>query len=264
MAHRPHARGRGQLCHEVGGFFHGRRGARDEGGGRGAAAQGQRHALAVGGHGDALWHGGIRWQRLCRCWSLQSWAGASSARLRRARGDAGAGAAMAMAGTGAALGVGSCNVQRPRAGQAALGVARPGWPVERVSCTLLQSSPLFWATRAWRSSSTLGWGGGRAWRGRWAASRCHAPGRQASSASRSVASVTVTETTCARWLAVRSRSAVRGFRRPAPVPLACAATGARGFVIRAPTCAARRRWQRSVRVWLLAGAARRFGDELLR
>ena len=80
---------------------------------------------------------------------------ASSATLRRARGDAGAGAAMAMAGTGAALGVGGAMSSVHGRGRRPC-VARPGWPVERVSCTLLQSSPLFWATRAWRSSSTLG------------------------------------------------------------------------------------------------------------
>ncbi|MNT50729.1 hypothetical protein D3C72_1876610 [compost metagenome] len=33
-------------------------------------------------------------------------------------------------------------------------VLRPGWPVDSVSCTLLQSSPLACTTRAWRSSCT--------------------------------------------------------------------------------------------------------------
>ena len=63
---------------------------------------------------------------------------------------------MAMAGAaGMACGGGATSSVQARGRRPC--VARPGWPVDRVSCTLLQSSPLFCATSAWRSSSTLDW-----------------------------------------------------------------------------------------------------------
>ena len=122
IAHRPHARGRGQFGHEVGGFFHGRRGARDEGGGRGVAAQGQRHALAVGGHGDALWHGKFGGKGLVGAGHFKAGQGVLS-QVAACQGRCGGRGCHGHGSHRGGLGGGLRDVQRPRAGQAALGGA---------------------------------------------------------------------------------------------------------------------------------------------
>ena len=77
-----------------------------------------------------------------------------SAALRpRAAGD-GAGA-MAMTGLAVGLACGGGETSSVQGRGSRPCVARPGWPVESVSCTLPQSSPLFCATSAWRSISTV-------------------------------------------------------------------------------------------------------------
>ena len=93
-----------------------------------------------------------------------------------------------------------------------------------------------------------------------AASRCRAPGKTGAALPLAVGGQRHGDGDHLRALAGGAFALGPGASAPAPVPLACAATGARGFVIRAPTCAARRRWQRSVRAWAaLQAAARRFG-----
>ena len=95
----------------------------------------------------------LPWNTLTSKLGTASADSAAVARMRATGAGAGMGAP-AIAATGACGGGGGSMPMRHGLGSGPC-VAAPGWPVERVSCTPSQSSPVFCATSAWRSNRTF-------------------------------------------------------------------------------------------------------------